>query len=70
VRWHTQCREGTSTEANEIVLLDRAGHFSARLGWERVLGLHFARIQVKAVPLPLLRHWQWTVPQRHTPSYA
>ncbi|WP_420466831.1 cytochrome P450 [Panacagrimonas sp.] len=32
-----------SAEANELVLLDRAGNFSAYLGWEPVLGMLFPR---------------------------
>ena len=34
------------------------------------LGLHFAEMQVKAVLLPLLREWCWTVPAGYEAGYA
>ena len=39
-------------------------------GAHMCLGLHFAEMQVKAVLLPLLRHWQWSVPAGYAPDYA
>ncbi len=39
-------------------------------GAHMCLGLHFAEMQVKAVMLPLLRYWQWSVPEGYTPDYA
>lgn len=39
-------------------------------GAHMCLGLHFAEMQVKAVMLPLLRDWQWTVPNGYVPDYA
>lgn len=39
-------------------------------GAHMCLGLHFAEMQVKAVLLPLLRSWQWTVPAAYVPDYA
>lgn len=39
-------------------------------GAHMCLGLHFAEMQVKAVLLPLLRNWQWSVPAGYVPSYA
>lgn len=39
-------------------------------GAHMCLGLHFAEMQVKAVMLPLLRSWQWTVPTAYVPDYA
>ncbi len=39
-------------------------------GAHMCLGLHFAEMQVKAVLLPLLRSWQWSVPAGYAPSYA
>jgi cytochrome P450 len=39
-------------------------------GAHMCLGLHFAEMQVKAVLLPLLRDWQWTVPAGYVPNYA
>ncbi len=39
-------------------------------GAHMCLGLHFAEMQVKAVMLPLLRDWQWSVPEGYTPDYA
>ncbi len=39
-------------------------------GAHMCLGLHFAEMQVKAVLLPLLRSWQWSVPEAYVPNYA
>ena len=39
-------------------------------GAHMCLGLHFAEMQVKAVLLPLLRSWQWSVPEGYVPDYA
>ena len=39
-------------------------------GAHMCMGLHFAEMQVKAVMLPLLRSWNWTVPERYVPNYA
>ena len=39
-------------------------------GAHMCLGLHFAEMQVKAVLRPLLRDWQWSVPQGYAPDYA
>ena len=39
-------------------------------GAHMCLGLHFAEMQVKAVLLPLLRDWQWSVPEGYEPDYA
>ena len=39
-------------------------------GAHMCLGLHFAEMQVKAVMLPLLRGWQWRVPDAYAPDYA
>ncbi len=39
-------------------------------GAHMCLGLHFAEMQVKAVLLPLLRHWKWSVAQGYAPDYA
>ena len=39
-------------------------------GAHMCLGLHFAEMQVKAVLLPLLRSWQWSVPDGYLPDYA
>ena len=39
-------------------------------GAHMCLGLHFAEMQVKAVLLPLLRRWQWSVPAAYVPDYA
>lgn len=39
-------------------------------GAHMCLGLHFAEMQVKAVLLPLLRHWQWSVHAGYAPDYA
>ncbi len=39
-------------------------------GAHMCMGLHFAEMQVKAVMLPLLRSWQWTVPEGYVPNYA
>ena len=39
-------------------------------GAHMCLGLHFAEMQVKAVMLPLLRDWQWSVPEGYAPDYA
>ena len=39
-------------------------------GAHMCLGLHFAEMQVKAVLLPLLRSWQWRIPDGYVPNYA
>ena len=39
-------------------------------GAHMCMGLHFAEMQVKAVLLPLLRSWQWSVPPGYAPDYA
>ena len=56
---------------------DRAEHRRHPFAWSpfgggahMCLGLHFAEMQVKAVLLPLLRHWQWSVPDGYVPDYA
>ena len=39
-------------------------------GAHMCLGLHFAEMQVKAILLPLLREWCWTVPLGYEAEYA
>ena len=39
-------------------------------GAHMCMGLHFAEMQVKAVLLPLLRDWRWSVPDGYAPDYA
>ena len=56
---------------------ERAEHRRHAFAWapfgggaHMCMGLHFAEMQVKAVLLPLLRNWAWTVPPNYTPAYA
>jgi cytochrome P450 len=56
---------------------ERAEHRRHAFAWapfgggaHMCLGLHFAEMQVKAVLLPLLRNWQWSVPNGYVPNYA
>ena len=61
----------------ERFLPSRAEHRRHAFAWapfgggaHMCLGLHFAEMQVKAVLLPLLRSWSWSVPAQYTPTYA
>ncbi len=56
---------------------ERAEHRGHPFAWapfgggaHMCLGLHFAEMQVKAVLLPLLRDWEWSVPEGYVPDYA
>ncbi len=61
----------------ERFLPSRAEHRRHAFAWapfgggaHMCLGLHFAEMQVKAVLLPLLRSWSWSVPAHYAPTYA
>ena len=57
--------------------VERAEHRRHAFAWapfgggaHMCLGLHFAEMQVKAILLPLLRDWNWSVPAGYVPDYA